>query len=202
MINDVRDSYVFSSRRLVAATDLVRHIVVETADAVLIAPRDRVQHVKQLVAELKGQGRPEGLEHPKAYRPWGSAELLASGDHFQIKRLKINPGARLTLQKHTLRAEHWIVLQGAARILRGTKEYRIGANESIAIPPHTLHKLENPGPHVLEIIEVRSGERIDEKRCYAFGCPVPCRTGNIAETTFVVIVAIGPMQNGKSHARY
>lgn len=162
LLNDVHDSYIYSTHRLVAATDLKRHIVIETPDAVLISPRDRVQHVKTLVAVLKQQQRPEALQHPKVYRPWGSAELLVSGPHYRINRLIIKAGERLTLQKHSLRSEHWIVLKGTARIVRNGEVERLAANDSICIPPKVLHQLENPGSDVLEIIEVCSGERIDE----------------------------------------
>jgi mannose-1-phosphate guanylyltransferase/mannose-6-phosphate isomerase len=154
--------YLHSTSRLIAAVGLEDHVVVETKDAVLVAPRGRVQDVKQLVARLKQQGRHESALHREVFRPWGSYDSIDSGDRFQVKRLVVKPGASMSLQLHHHRAEHWIVVSGTARITRGEETFLLGENESTYIPVGTKHRIENPGKVTLHIIEVQSGSYLGE----------------------------------------
>jgi mannose-1-phosphate guanylyltransferase/mannose-6-phosphate isomerase len=155
-------SYLHSTSRLIAAVGLKDHVVVETKDAVLVAPRDKVQDVKALVAQLKVQGRYETSLHREVFRPWGSYDSIDSGDRFQVKRLVVKPGASMSLQLHHHRAEHWIVVSGTARITRGEETFLLGENESTFIPMGTRHRIENPGKVTLHIIEVQSGSYLGE----------------------------------------
>ena len=134
----------------------------ETKDAVLVAPRDRVQDVKELVAELKAHGRYETSLHREVYRPWGSYDSIDSGERFQVKRLIVKPGATLSLQLHHHRAEHWVVVTGTARITRGDDVFTLSENESTYIPIGVRHRIENPGRIPLHIIEVQSGTYLGE----------------------------------------
>jgi mannose-1-phosphate guanylyltransferase/mannose-6-phosphate isomerase len=136
--------------------------VIETPDAVMVAPRDQVQDVKKLVNRLKAEGREETSNHRRVVRPWGSYDSIDLGDRFQVKRIVVNPGAKLSLQMHHHRAEHWIVVQGTARVTRGDKEFLLGENESTYIPMGTTHRLENPGKVPLHLIEVQSGTYLGE----------------------------------------
>jgi mannose-1-phosphate guanylyltransferase/mannose-6-phosphate isomerase len=154
--------YLHSTSRLIAAVGLEDHVVVETKDAVLVAPRGRVQDVKQLVARLKQQNRYESALHREVFRPWGSYDSIDSGDRFQVKRLVVKPGASMSLQLHHHRAEHWIVVSGTARITRGEETFLLGENESTYIPVGTKHRIENPGKVTLHIIEVQSGSYLGE----------------------------------------
>jgi mannose-1-phosphate guanylyltransferase/mannose-6-phosphate isomerase len=159
---DTEGSYLYSQSRLVAAVGLKDHVVVETKDAVLVAPRERVQDVKKLVLRLKERGRYEHSLHREVFRPWGSYDSLENGPRFQVKRLKIKPGATLSLQMHHHRAEHWIVVAGTARITRGEEEFLLEENQSTYIPIGVKHRIENPGMIPLEIIEVQSGSYLGE----------------------------------------
>jgi mannose-1-phosphate guanylyltransferase/mannose-6-phosphate isomerase len=154
--------YLHSTSRLIAAVGLAEHVVVETKDAVLVAPRDKVQDVKSLVARLKAQGRYETSLHREVFRPWGSYDSIDSGERFQVKRLVVKPGASMSLQLHHHRAEHWIVVSGTARITRGEETFLLGENESTFIPMGTKHRIENPGKVTLHIIEVQSGSYLGE----------------------------------------
>jgi mannose-1-phosphate guanylyltransferase/mannose-6-phosphate isomerase len=154
--------YLHSTSRLVAAVGLKDHVVVETKDAVLVAPRDKVQDVKALVAQLKAQGRHETSLHREVFRPWGSYDSIDNGERFQVKRLVVKPGASMSLQLHHHRAEHWIVVSGTARITRGEESFLLGENESTFIPMGTKHRIENPGKVTLHIIEVQSGSYLGE----------------------------------------
>jgi mannose-1-phosphate guanylyltransferase/mannose-6-phosphate isomerase len=154
--------YLHATSRLIAAVGLCDHVVVETKDAVLVAPRDRVQDVKALVARLKAQGRYETSLHREVFRPWGSYDSIDSGERFQVKRLVVKPGASMSLQLHHHRAEHWIVVSGTARITRGEETFLLGENESTFIPMGTRHRIENPGKVMLHIIEVQSGSYLGE----------------------------------------
>ena len=154
--------YLYSESRLVAAVGLKDHVVVETKDAVLVAPKDRVQDVKKLVARLKEQGRYEHSLHREVFRPWGSYDSIENGARFQVKRLKVKPGASLSLQMHHHRAEHWIVVSGTARITRGEEIFLLEENQSTYIPIGTKHRIENPGKIPLHIIEVQSGSYLGE----------------------------------------
>jgi len=162
MTEDCQGSYLHSESRLVAAVGLKDHVVVETKDAVLVAPKTRVQDVKKLVARLKEQGRYEHSLHREVFRPWGSYDSLESGPRFQVKRLKIKPGATLSLQMHHHRAEHWVVVAGTARITRGEEVFLLEENQSTYIPIGVKHRIENPGMIPLEIIEVQSGAYLGE----------------------------------------
>jgi mannose-1-phosphate guanylyltransferase/mannose-6-phosphate isomerase len=157
-----RDSLIRSEARLVAAIGLTDMIVVETPDAVLVAHRDHIQEVKAVVAQLKSQGRSESDAHRKIYRPWGYYDSIDAGGRFQVKRIVVNPGAKLSLQMHHHRAEHWIVVSGTARVTRGEEQFLLSENQSTYIPIGTTHRLENPGKVDLEMIEVQSGSYLGE----------------------------------------
>jgi mannose-1-phosphate guanylyltransferase/mannose-6-phosphate isomerase len=159
---DTHDCYVHSTSRLVAAVGMEDHIVVETKDAVLVAPKDRVQDVKDLVAKLKSSGRTESSLHREVFRPWGSYDSIDNGERFQVKRLSVKPGGVLSLQMHHHRAEHWIVVQGTARITRNDETFLLAENESTYIPIGATHRIENPGKVPLHIIEVQSGSYLGE----------------------------------------
>ena len=162
LTEDSSGCYLHSTSRLVAAVGLRDHVVVETKDAVLVAPCDRVQDVKELVAELKARGRYESSLHREVYRPWGSYDSIDSGDRFQVKRLIVNPGATLSLQLHHHRAEHWVVVTGTAKVTRGDEVFTLSENESTYIPIGARHRIENPGKIPLHIIEVQSGTYLGE----------------------------------------
>jgi mannose-1-phosphate guanylyltransferase / mannose-6-phosphate isomerase len=159
---DTEGSYLYSESRLVAAVGLREHVVVETKDAVLVAPKGRVQDVKKLVLQLKERGRYEHSLHREVFRPWGSYDSIENGARFQVKRLKIKPGAALSLQMHHHRAEHWVVVAGTARITRGDEVFLLEENQSTYIPVGVRHRIENPGMITLEIIEVQSGSYLGE----------------------------------------
>jgi mannose-1-phosphate guanylyltransferase/mannose-6-phosphate isomerase len=146
----------------VTAVGMDDHIIVETKDAVLVAPKDRVQDVKELVAKLRVAGRSESAWHREVYRPWGSYDSIDSGDRFQVKRLSLKPGGILSLQMHHHRAEHWIVVQGTARVTCGDKTFLLSENESTYVPIGATHRIENPGKVALHIVEVRSGTYLGE----------------------------------------
>jgi mannose-1-phosphate guanylyltransferase/mannose-6-phosphate isomerase len=162
LTEDAQNCYLHSSGRLVAAVGLQDHVVVETADAVLVAARDRVQDVKGIVAQLNKQGRGEALLHRRVNRPWGSYECIDQSERFQVKRITVNPGASLSLQMHHHRAEHWVVVQGTARITCGEEILVLSENQSTYIPLGVTHRLENPGIIPLELIEVQSGSYLGE----------------------------------------
>jgi mannose-1-phosphate guanylyltransferase/mannose-6-phosphate isomerase len=157
-----RNALLIAQHRFVAAVGLEDVIVVETADAVLVAHKDHAQEVKTVVAELKKRKRTEHLMHRRVYRPWGHYEGIDMGERFQVKRITVNPGAALSLQMHHHRAEHWVVVKGTARVTRGDEVFFVTENESTFIPLGTRHRLENPGAIPLEIIEVQSGSYLGE----------------------------------------
>lgn len=159
---DCKQSLIHASSRLVAAIGLEGYCIVETRDAVLVAPKNRDQDVKKIVDQLKQQKRGESVLHRRVNRPWGAYESIDQGETFQVKRLTIHPGGRLSLQKHQHRAEHWVVVSGVANITKGVKTFELKANESTYIPPETLHRLENCQDVPLEIIEVQSGDYLGE----------------------------------------
>jgi mannose-1-phosphate guanylyltransferase / mannose-6-phosphate isomerase len=162
LVHDTHDCYVHSTSRLVTAVGMDDHIIVETKDAVLVAPKDRVQDVKELVAMLRKSGRSESAWHREVYRPWGSYDSIDNGDRFQVKRLSLKPGGILSLQMHHHRAEHWIVVQGTARVTCGDKTFFLSENESTYVPIGAVHRIENPGKVALHIVEVRSGTYLGE----------------------------------------
>ncbi len=158
---DTRNSYAYA-RRLVALVGVDDLIVVETDDAILVAAKDKVQQVKDVVARLKAEQRSQAALHREVNRPWGSYDSVDAGDGFQVKRIKVKPGAALSLQSHERRAEHWIVVRGTARVTRNNDVFELFANQSTYIPIGAKHRLENPGDDMLELIEVQSGDYLGE----------------------------------------
>jgi len=158
----VTDSMIRSEGRLVAAIGVKDLIVVETKDAVLVVHKDHVQNVKQVVDEMKKRCRSEPLNHTVVYRPWGSYEGIDVGERFQVKRITVKPGGKLSLQMHHHRAEHWVVVSGTARVTCGDQVKLVVENESTFIPIGTMHRLENPGKMPLHLIEVQSGGYLGE----------------------------------------
>ncbi|NTU96628.1 MAG: mannose-1-phosphate guanylyltransferase/mannose-6-phosphate isomerase [Chlorobiaceae bacterium] len=162
LVHDVQNSYIQSTHRLVAAVGLEGHIVVETADAVLVASKDRVQHVRKLVEELQKNKREEVVTHRRVYRPWGFYETVDFAERFKVKRINVKPGASLSLQKHQHRAEHWVVVRGEAHVTLDRKLIVLSEDQSTYIPVGTIHRLENRGSLPLELIEVQSGSYLGE----------------------------------------
>ena len=158
----MKNSLVMGQHRLVAAIGLENVIVVETADAVLVAHSDHVEEVKELATQLKQDERYEQENHRKVHRPWGWYETVDSGPGFQVKRLTVNPGAALSLQIHHHRAEHWVVVRGTAKVTTGDEVSYLHENESTHVPIGEQHRLENPGSIPLEIIEIQSGSYLGE----------------------------------------
>lgn len=162
LITESRNSLVHASSRLVALVGVENLVVIETADAVLVADRSRCQEVKQIVNQLNQQSREEHTLHRKVHRPWGWYDSIDEGGRFKVKRIQVNPKASLSLQKHYHRAEHWIVVQGTAEITRGSETLLLTENQSTYIPLGDIHRLFNPGSIPLEIIEVQSGSYLGE----------------------------------------
>jgi len=158
---DSRNNYAYA-RRLVALVGVDDLVVVETDDAVLVARKDKVQQVKDVVARLKAEQRSHAVLHREVHRPWGSYDSIDADAGFQVKRIKVKPGARLSLQSHKHRAEHWIVVRGTARVTRDNDVFELHANQSTYIPLGAKHRLENPGTDMLELIEVQSGDYLGE----------------------------------------
>jgi mannose-1-phosphate guanylyltransferase/mannose-1-phosphate guanylyltransferase/mannose-6-phosphate isomerase len=161
-LQDSEDCYVRSDGVLTAVLGLRDVVTVVTEDAVLVAAKDRVQEVKRLVERLKAAGRPEATGHRRVHRPWGYYQSIHDGERFQVKRLTVNPGAKLSLQKHYHRAEHWVVVNGTALVTRDGEEILLRENESVYIPLGAVHRLENPGKVPLNLIEVQSGAYLGE----------------------------------------
>jgi mannose-1-phosphate guanylyltransferase/mannose-6-phosphate isomerase len=159
---DVRNSYLRGEDRMIAAVGIEDIILVATKDAVLAARRDRAQDVKAIVDRLKAARREEHILHPEVFRPWGSYETIDEGHRFKVKRIVVKPGARLSLQMHHHRAEHWVVVQGTALVTCDGKEFLVHENESTYIPLGRTHRLENPGKVPLHLIEVQSGAYLGE----------------------------------------
>ncbi len=159
---DSKDTLVFSESRLVAAVGCQDLVIVDTADAVLVMPREQSQKVKAVVDWLSAEKRAERSTHRRVYRPWGSYEGVDSGERFQVKRIVVKPGGSLSLQMHHHRAEHWIVVNGTARVTRGEEVFLLTENQSTFIPLGATHRLENPGTIALEMVEVQSGAYLGE----------------------------------------
>ncbi len=157
-----RDSIIYAEKRLVATIGLKDAIVVDTPDATLVCSKDKAQEVKKIVEELKKRKSEEHLIHRTVHRPWGNYTVLEEGDRYKIKRIAINPGAKLSYQMHHHRSEHWVVVAGTARVTNNDKVYDVHPNESTYIPVSTKHRLENPGKVPLQIIEVQNGEYLGE----------------------------------------
>mgnify|MGYP001941562631 CR=1 FL=1 len=156
------NSLIYAEHKLVAAIGVENLIVVETKDAVLVADKSRVQDVKSVVETIKKQGRCEYLNHREVYRPWGMYDAIGDGERYQVKRITVKPGARLSLQMHHHRAEHWIVVSGTAKVTIEGQTTMLTENQSTYIPIGAMHRLENPGKVALEIIEVQSGGYLGE----------------------------------------
>jgi mannose-1-phosphate guanylyltransferase/mannose-6-phosphate isomerase len=159
---DTKDTLVISDKRLISTIGLEDCLIVDTDDAVLIAKKGETQKVREIVNKLNHDNRKEALEHLTTYRPWGSYTVLEESERYKIKRIVVNPGARLSLQMHYHRSEHWVVVRGAAKVTIGDQEVFIHENESAYVPKSTLHRLENPGKVPLEMIEVQNGEYVGE----------------------------------------
>ena len=162
VLQDCADCLVHGNSRLVTAIGMRDTIIVETADAVLVMDASQAQHTKTLVAQLVRQDRSEATMHRKVFRPWGSYDSIGNGERFQVKRITVKPGAKLSLQMHHHRAEHWIVVSGTAQITNGDKEYLLTENQSTYIPLGVVHSLANPGKVPLELIEIQSGSYLGE----------------------------------------
>jgi mannose-1-phosphate guanylyltransferase/mannose-6-phosphate isomerase len=162
MMEDTRNTLVHASGRLVSTVGVDNLVVVETADAVLVADASRSQDVKKIVNKLSAHGRGEGLLHRKVHRPWGWYDSIDAGPRFQVKRIMVRPGASLSLQMHHHRAEHWIVVTGTAEVTCGERKILLSENQSTYIPLGEVHRLANPGKVDLEIIEVQSGSYLGE----------------------------------------
>jgi mannose-1-phosphate guanylyltransferase / mannose-6-phosphate isomerase len=157
-----QNSTIFAGERLVATIGLKDMVVVDTPDATLVTPKERVQEVRNIVKELKKSGREEHLLHKTVERPWGSYTVLEKGNGYKIKRVVLKPGAKLSLQLHRRRSEHWVVVSGVAKVTRESETYLVRRNKSTYIPINTKHRLENPGEELLQIIEVQNGDYVEE----------------------------------------
>ena len=162
VLDNTSNSYIRSQSRLVTTTGVKDLVVVETADAVMVADRHSVQDVKNIVNTLKSASRDEADTHHRVFRPWGSYESLIVGDGFQVKRIVVNPGQRLSLQMHHHRAEHWVVVRGTAEVVNGEETMLLTEDQSTYIPIGAKHRLSNPGKYPLELIEVQSGSYLGE----------------------------------------
>jgi mannose-1-phosphate guanylyltransferase/mannose-6-phosphate isomerase len=153
---------VFAGSRLVATIGLKNMVVVDTPDATLVTPKERVQEVRKVVEVLKQTNREEHLIHKTVERPWGSYTVLEKGDRYKIKRVVLKPKVKLSLQLHRRRSEHWVVVAGVARVTKENETYLVHTNESTYIPINTKHRLENPEETLLQIIEVQNGDYVEE----------------------------------------
>jgi mannose-1-phosphate guanylyltransferase/mannose-6-phosphate isomerase len=158
----VTNSYLRSEGPLLAAVGVEDVVVVATQDAVLVTRRGATQDVKKVVEEIERSGRHHHIHHRQVFRPWGSYDSIDTGDRFQVKRIIVNPGAKLSLQMHHHRAEHWIVVSGTAKVTCNEKVFLLNENESTFIPLGAKHRLENPGAIPLHLIEVQSGSYLGE----------------------------------------
>lgn len=159
---DTKNSFVYAQNKLVVVIGLEDVAVVETKDAILISKLSEVQKVKNIVKRLKSENRGEFKNHREVYRPWGAYDSIDNGERFQVKRITVKPGAKLSVQMHHHRAEHWIVVSGTAKVTNGSKEILLTENQSTYIPVGVIHALENPGKLPLELIEVQSGSYLGE----------------------------------------
>lgn len=160
--HNTHNSYIYAQDKLVTTIGLNDMVVVETKDALLVAKQSEVQHVKAIVEQLEKDQRPELTQHKQVYRPWGKYDAIDDGQRFQVKRITVNPGEKLSLQMHHHRAEHWIVVSGTAKVTKGDESLLLTENQSTYIPLGMIHALENPGELPLELIEVQSGSYLGE----------------------------------------
>jgi len=161
-LSKVSNSYVYSSNRLVAVNDLSDLIVVDTPDALLVSSKKNSQNIKNIVLSISNSGRTESHDHRKVFRPWGYFDSVDCGNGYKVKRINVNPGSKLSLQKHQKRSEHWVVIKGVAKVTCGTKVFNLKENESTYIPKGMVHRLENLEDTQLEIIEIQTGEYLGE----------------------------------------
>ena len=161
-LDNVKNSYLHSSSRLIAASNIENLIVIDTQDALLVTTRDNSLNIKNIVKRLKENKRTEAENHRKVYRPWGYYDSIDIGQNFQVKRILVNPGAKLSLQKHLYRSEHWVVVSGVAKITRGDEIFYLKENQSTYISQGEKHRLENTEKYPLEIIEVQTGNYLGE----------------------------------------
>ena len=162
MAIETTNSFIYAQDKLVATVGLEDIAIVETKDAILVSSLSEVQKVKKIVEQLKADERSEFKHHREVYRPWGAYDSIDNGERFQVKRITVNPGAKLSVQMHHHRAEHWIVVTGTAKVTNGDKELLLTENQSTYIPVGVIHALENPGKVPLELIEVQSGSYLGE----------------------------------------
>ncbi|KQH83639.1 mannose-1-phosphate guanyltransferase [Vibrio furnissii] len=162
IIDQTSNSYVYAQNKLVSTVGVDNLVIIETKDAVLVADKNKVQDVKNIVNVLKAQQRSECDQHREVYRPWGSHDEIAEGERFHVKHLRVKPGEKTALQMHHHRAEHWVVVQGTAKVTNGEKSYLVSENQSTYIPLGSSHRIENPGKVDLHLIEVRSGSYLEE----------------------------------------
>ncbi len=160
--NNTSNSYIRTEGKLVGAVGVQDLVIVSTLDAVMVAHKDHVQDAKKIAEKLKSEGRSEWKMHREVYRPWGKYDSIDQGDGYQVKRITVNPGAKLSVQMHHHRAEHWVVVSGSAKVTNGDKTFPLEENQSTYIPIGVIHALENPGKVPLEIIEVQSGSYLGE----------------------------------------
>jgi mannose-1-phosphate guanylyltransferase len=159
---DTTNTLVRGNSRLVATIGVDNLVIIETNDALLVAHKDKVQDVKKIVEQIRDDGRHEHMNHREVYRPWGVYDSIDNGARYQVKRITVKPGAKLSVQMHHHRAEHWVVVSGTARVTNGEKTYLVTENQSTFIPIGQVHSLENPGVIDLELIEVQSGSYLGE----------------------------------------
>ncbi|GLX81302.1 mannose-1-phosphate guanylyltransferase [Thalassotalea eurytherma] len=162
ILTGTKNSLVHATSRLVTTVGIEDTVIVETKDAVMVAHKDKVQDVKAIVNELKSRDRNEVAHHREVYRPWGKYDSIDNGERYQVKRITVKPGAKLSVQMHHHRAEHWIVVSGTAKVTNGDKDILLTENQSTYIPVGVIHALENPGKVDLELIEVQSGSYLGE----------------------------------------
>ena len=162
ILNKVQNSYIHSSNRLIVINDLSDLVVIDTQDALLVSSKKTSQNIKNIVKNLKDINRKESKDHRKVYRPWGYFDSIDNGNGFQVKRISVNPGAKLSLQKHEKRSEHWVVVKGIASITCGENKFQLKENQSTYIPKGEIHRLENCEDEALEIIEIQTGSYLGE----------------------------------------
>ena len=159
---DTKNSYLRAESRLLATIGLDHHVVIETSDAVLVADKNKVDQVKEIVKQLQQLGRSERLHHTKQYRPWGYHELLVAGKEFQVRRVVIKPGHKIAKQRHDLRTEHWVIVNGSAEITLGEKKFTLEMNQSCYVEKKIVHQISNISNHLLEFIEIQVGSCIKD----------------------------------------
>jgi len=162
IMHETTNCLIQGSGRLIATIGIDNLVIVDTKDALLVASKDKVQDVKKIVEQLKAEGRDEFKNHREVYRPWGKYDSIDNGTRYQVKRITVKPGEKLSIQMHHHRAEHWIVVSGTAKVTNGDKTFLVTENESTYIPIGVVHALENPGKLPLEMIEVQSGSYLGE----------------------------------------